>query len=149
MIKRIDLKNSQQTKELLFLQICAYRVEAWLIDYADIPPLKDTIETLQQTDELFYGVYDQNELCGAISIKIHQNTMDIHRLVVHPKKFKKGYAQILLDFIEKEFIVERIIVSTGCKNLPAVSFYKKNKFVFVQEELVEDGLMLCYFEKLI
>ncbi|MER2040523.1 GNAT family N-acetyltransferase [Desemzia incerta] len=149
MIKKIDLKNSEQAKEVLQLQISAYKVEAELIEYDAIPPLKDTIETLQQTDELFYGIYEQNELFGAISIKIDHHIMDIHRLVVHPKNFRKGYAQMLLDFIEKEFIVDKIIVSTGCKNLPAVSFYKKNQFRLVREALIENRLKLCYFEKLI
>jgi GNAT superfamily N-acetyltransferase len=40
--------------------------------------------------------------------------MDIHRLMVHPKHFRKGIAKLLLEFIESnEEDIETIIVSTG------------------------------------
>ncbi|WP_157059235.1 GNAT family N-acetyltransferase [Viridibacillus arvi] len=42
--------------------------------------------------------------------------MDIHRLIVHPKYFRKGIAKMLLDFIECNIEgIKTIIVTTGSK----------------------------------
>ena len=47
---------------------------------------------------------------------------------IHPNHFRKGIAQLLLNFIETKLQVETLKVATGSKNIPAVSFYKKNGF---------------------
>ena len=73
--------------------------------------------------------------------------VDIHRLIVHPNHFRKGIAQLLLNFIETKFEVETIKVATGSKNIPAVSFYKKNGFQNIKEVIVNEQLSLTFFEK--
>ena len=124
MIKKIDITNSKLAKEVLNIQIPSYKVEAEIIDFYEIPPLNDTVETLQQCGETFFGYYLSEKLCGVISIKTEKNVMDIHRLIVHPKYFRKGIAKMLLDFIESNIEgIETIIVSTGSENTPATYFY--------------------------
>ncbi|GAE37466.1 GNAT family N-acetyltransferase [Halalkalibacter akibai] len=95
----------------------------------------------------FVGYYVNEELCGAISIKVVDREVDIYRLIVHPNHFRKGIAQLLLNFIERKFDVKTIKVATGSKNEPAVSFYKKNGFQNTKEVMVGDQLSLTYFEK--
>ena len=112
-----------------------------------IPPLKDTVYTLQHCGETFFGYYENEKLCGVISIKVGDDEVDIHRLIVHPNHFRKGIAQLLLNFIETKFEVETIKVATGSKNTPAVSFYKKNGFQNIQEIIVNEQLSLTFFEK--
>ena len=56
MIKKIDITNPIFAKEVLNVQIPAYKVEAEIIDYYDIPPLRDTVETLQQSQETFFNL---------------------------------------------------------------------------------------------
>lgn len=151
LIKEIDIRNRELAKEVLEVQIPSYMVEAEIIGSSDIPPLKDTIDTLQQCGETLFGYYIEEELCGAISIKVEKGEIDIHRLIVHPDHFRKGIAQRLLDFIEcniecKEEI-ETIKVSTGSKNNPAVSLYIKNGFHKVDEVRVNKQLSLTIFEK--
>lgn len=148
MIKEIDMTNSKFANEVLNVQLLSYKVEAELIDFFELPPLKDTVESLQQSGEVFYGFYIKEELSGIISIKIEEGVMDIHRLFVHPKDFRKGIARKLLDFVQnirKEF--QTIIVSTGSKNTPAINFYKKNGFVQKKEIMVDEGLTLTMLEK--
>lgn len=148
MIKKIDITNPRFAEEVLNIQIPSYMVEAEIIDFYEIPPLKDTVETLQQCRETFFGYYISEELCGAISIKVEKDVMDIHRLIVHPKYFRKGIAKMLLDFIESQFEgIETIIVSTGSKNTPAVNFYEKNGFSKIGETRVNERLSLTAFKK--
>ena len=90
MIKKFDITDIESTKEVLNIQMLSYKIEAEIIHYYDIPPLKDTIQSLQQCGEVFFGYYLNKELCGVISIKTEDRIIDIHRLMVHPKYFRKG-----------------------------------------------------------
>ncbi len=143
----MTISNKKDAEELLNVQIPSYMVEAEIIGSYEIPPLKDTVSTLQQCDETFFGYYENRELCGAISIKVDGKEVDIHRLIVHPNHFRKGIAQLLLNYIEKIDEVETILVATGSKNTPAVRFYKKNGFQEIKEVKVNDQLSLTFFEK--
>ena len=148
MIKKIDITYPELAKEVLNIQIPSYKVEAEIINFYEIPPLKDTVNTLQQCGETFYGCYLNEELCGIISIKVKKDVIDIHRLMVHPNHFRKGIAKMLLDFIESNMEgFETIIVSTGSKNAPAVTFYLKNGFSKVEETRVTERLTLASFKK--
>ena len=109
-------------------------MEAELIGFYDIPPLKDTIDTIIQCDEVFYGYYADDVL-------------DIYRVAVHPEYFRKGIARQLIQFIEDmNKGIERIIVSTGLKNQPAVSLYLKLGFRKVREAEVAEGVYVVCFE---
>ncbi|MDF2653249.1 MAG: family acetyltransferase [Paenibacillus sp.] len=148
MIKNIDITEPKMANDVLKVQIPSYQVEAKIIDYYDIPPLEDTVETLQACNEIFFGYYIHEELCGAIAIKIEKNVIDIHRLIVSPKHFRKGIANSLLAFIENNYQdIKTIIVSTGAKNVPAVNFYLKNGFTKIGEIRVNERLTLASFQK--
>lgn len=148
MIKKIDITNPKLAEEVLNVQLLSYKVEAELIGCYDIPPLKDTVSTLQRCGETFYGCYVDGELGGVISIKVEERLIDIHRLMVHPKHFRKGIARRLLEFIESNGDGdETLIVSTGSKNAPAIYFYEKSGFVKTGEVKVMEGLLITSFEK--
>ncbi|MFX3633410.1 MAG: GNAT family N-acetyltransferase [Candidatus Pristimantibacillus sp.] len=148
MITELAITKPDVAKAVLDVQLPSYRIEAQIIDYEEIPPLKDTVETLQQCGESFYGYYAGNELTGVISFKIEEDVIDIHRLVVHPNHFRQGIAKKLLDYVEGLKIKRnKIIVSTGTKNTPAVNFYLKNGFVIVKEIKVSEQLSLTSLEK--
>lgn len=148
MIKIVDITNPKFAKLVLNVQIPSYKIEAEIIDFYEIPPLKDTVETLQQCGETFFGYFLSEELCGAISIKVEKDVIDIHRLIVHPKYFRKGIAKKLLDFIEGNLEgIKTILVSTGSKNTPAVNFYEKNGFSKIGETRVNERLSLTSFKK--
>ncbi|MFO1444150.1 GNAT family N-acetyltransferase [Bacillus sp. Bva_UNVM-123] len=147
MIKIIDISLKDIARDVLNIQIPSYKVEAEIIGTDEIPPLKDTVETLQVCKETFFGYYEDKELCGAISLKIEDNVVDIHRLIVHPTHFRKGVAQKLLNYVSSNFESEKIIVATGSKNMPAVRFYEKNGFKKIREVTVNETLSLTFFEK--
>lgn len=147
MIKIIDISVKDNAMDVLNIQIPSYMVEAEIIGTNEIPPLKDTVETLQECGEVFFGYYVDEDLCGAISLKIENNVLDIHRLIVHPTHFRKRIAQKLLNFVTNNYEVKKIKVATGSKNTPAVSFYIKNGFENIKEVKVNENLSLTFFEK--
>ncbi|MDM5249937.1 GNAT family N-acetyltransferase [Lysinibacillus sp. G4S2] len=147
MIKLIDISNRNNANDVLSIQIPSYEVEAKIIGYSEIPPLKDTVETLQKCEEIFFGYYENTELCGAISLKVDDNVANIHRLIVHPNHFRKGIAQLLVNFAISNFDVKKVEVATGSKNTPAVNFYLKNGFEKTKEVTVNEQLSLTFFEK--
>ncbi|HYK74939.1 MAG TPA: GNAT family N-acetyltransferase [Pseudoneobacillus sp.] len=148
MIGKLDITNPIVAEKVLNVQIPSYRVEAELIGFYELPPLKDTVETLRQCGEMFFGYFLNKELCGVISVRVEQNVLDIHRLIVHPQHFRKGIANALMEFIQNKFEnVESIIVSTGAKNTPAVTFYEKNGFLKTEEIKINENLILQTFKK--
>jgi len=147
LIKLIDISNRNNANDVLSIQIPSYEVEAKIIGYSEIPPLKDTVETLQKCEEIFFGYYENTELCGAISLKVDDNVANIHRLIVHPNHFRKGIAQLLVNFAISNFDVKKVEVATGSKNTPAVNFYLKNGFEKTKEVTVNEQLSLTFFEK--
>ncbi len=147
-IKNLDITNQDIAKDVLEVQIPAYKVEAEIIQFFDLPPLKDTVESLANCGETFIGFYHDGELCGVISYKVENSVIDIHRLVVHPGHFRKGIARRLLDFVEKSFDDSySYIVSTGAKNSPALAFYEKNGFTKTNEIQITEGLSIACFRK--
>ncbi len=148
MIKPINMMLKANTTRVLALQIPAYQKEAELIGFFDLPPLKDTVETLKTCGETFYGYYEKEVLCGVVSFKIGQDFLDIHRLMVHPQHFRKGIAGKLLDFVTShEKNITKLIVATGSENFPALKLYQKYGFQKSEEFKTAEGLSITTFEK--
>lgn len=148
MIRKIDLKNREEVFLLLDLQSMSYVVEARLIGFHDIPPLHDTIHSLQQSEETFYGYFIEGQLVGAISFKKIGDLADICRLMVHPDHFRKGIASSLLRFLEKSSDgIRRLTVMTGAKNAPAIKLYRKLGFIEVEQNNVVPGVPMVVFNK--
>ncbi|MBG9550417.1 GNAT family N-acetyltransferase [Cytobacillus firmus] len=149
MIKEINIKDRKAAEQVLSVQLPAYKIEAEIIGYPDLPPLKDSADSLRTTGETFFGYFTGEKLCGAISFKEKNDVLDIHRLIVHPEHFRKGIAQKLLNYIGRRPIIKKMIVTTGSKNTPAVAFYLKNGFKEVEMIKINDLLTITAFEKLL
>lgn len=151
-------KNDQGTRynganiaeQVLKLQIPSYQSEAKLIHFFELPPLKDTVESLQHCREIFYGCFIKRELAGVISFKKTKNVLDIHRLFVSPAHFRKGIASSLIRFVETfDRNIYEILVATAANNTPAVKFYLKNGYVETGKHHISDQLSLSVFKKII
>ncbi|KOA19174.1 acetyltransferase (GNAT) family protein [Clostridium homopropionicum DSM 5847] len=150
MIEKLNLKNLETAKHVLELQIASYKIEAEIIGFYEIPTLKDTIESLMECDEVFYGCYKDNVLAGVISYKISENVVDIHRVAVHPLFFKMGIADKLINFVEGlERNINKIVVCTGKKNMPAIGLYNKNGYKEKNDIEVSKDIYITEFEKVI
>jgi ribosomal protein S18 acetylase RimI-like enzyme len=141
--------------ELLAMQLASYRVEAELIGFEGIPPLKDGIQSLREAKETFIGCFQEEEetqkqeLVGAISYMRNGNVTDICRMIVHPNHFREGIAKCLLRHLINEQCrkgTSRFVVSTGAANLPAVSLYKSFGFQERRVMTIAPNITLTSFE---
>jgi ribosomal protein S18 acetylase RimI-like enzyme len=144
MIRQLDVMDKKIATNILDVQMPAYRVEASIIGFDEIPPLSDTIDTLQMSKETFYGYYEMDVLVGVIGIQLFEQMLDIHRLVVHPDYFRRGIGRELLAFVVKEFEnqVTQIQVHTGTKNYPAKNLYNRFGFKEVEQIVISPALSL-------
>ncbi len=148
MIKKLDLKDPATAFMVLELQTISYSIEARMINFYNIPPLNDTIDSLLCCDEIFYGYFAEEQLAGLISYKQSDTLIDIFRLAVHPEFFRRGIADSLIDFILNiKSVSNKVIVSTGKENIPAVNLYLKKGFHKVRDSEIATGIYITEFEK--
>ncbi|MGZ4160248.1 MAG: GNAT family N-acetyltransferase [Neobacillus sp.] len=148
MINIIDFQNKRLVQVLYELQKASYLVEASLIGFFGIPPLKESLEELMECDETFLGYFEGKELTGALAYTIDEEELTICRMFVHPNHFRKGIAKKLLSVLEEIHPELPVLkVSTGKDNLPAKRLYFKNGFQLVRDMEVVPGLFISLFEK--
>ncbi|WP_150276017.1 GNAT family N-acetyltransferase [Paenibacillus tepidiphilus] len=150
MITRLDLQDDYTVDQLWSLQHKAYRLEAELIGFREIPPLLETREILRSAREAFYGRHDeQEELLGAVAVlEETPGSLTVTRMMVNPECFRQGVAGSLLEYLFAEYSeMKQFIVSTGKLNAPAVALYTKYGFVPVSAEEVAPGVELIEFHR--
>jgi ribosomal protein S18 acetylase RimI-like enzyme len=147
MIKKIDFRDKELVKELFLLQKLAYKVEADLIGFPEIPALMESIEGLQNCGEEFLGFFEDKDIVGAASYTVEGGVADICRMVVHPGHFRKGIACELLKAVEQESGCLRYSVSTGRDNAPAIGLYLKNGYNWSRDVEIGPNFFMSFFEK--
>lgn len=125
--------------ELLAVQRAAYLVEAALIGSFAIPALGDTLDTLIAAGLSWSGVRDESGLLGAVGIAVHANVVDIDRLVVAPRAFRRGVGTALVRHVLAH-AGRDVTVSTGQANASARALYERCGFVVQRHVEVEHGL---------
>jgi ribosomal protein S18 acetylase RimI-like enzyme len=144
----LDLSEQATAEALLALQRRAYAIEAELIASDAIPPLHETLAELQASGETFLGARVEGELAGAISWRFVDGTLDIHRLVVDPRRSRQGIGSALVRAaIAAEPDADRAIVQTGAENAPACALYLREGFEYVDDIDVGRGLRVSRFRK--
>ena len=128
----LDLSDEAIARSVLELQRESYAVEAGLIGSDGIPQLTETLEELQAARLDWLGTFDEGGLTGAVSWKVlGDGTVDIHRLVVAPRAFRRGVASALLDELDGRYPDRPTLVSTGRDNEPARELYRRRGFTVV------------------
>jgi ribosomal protein S18 acetylase RimI-like enzyme len=149
-IQVLNLQSDSIAQRVLAIQQASYAIEAELIGTQNIPPLHDTVESLQKTEELFYGYWVDETIAGLIAITYEDGTLDICRMAVHPDYFRRRIASALLTFaLSAHPDATRTIVATGARNDPAKQLYLRHGFTQTGEQEVEPGVLIAFFEKVI
>jgi ribosomal protein S18 acetylase RimI-like enzyme len=144
----LDLADEAIARSVLALQRESYAVEAALIGSDGIPQLTETLEELRAAGLDWLGTFDEAGLTGAVSWKLlDDGTVDIHRLVVAPRAFRRGVASGLLDALDARFPERPMLVSTGRDNGPAQELYRRRGFTVVREDEAMPGLWVTGLER--
>lgn len=148
MIKPIDIRLHEVAERILRTQIPSYQVEAKLIGFDGIPPLHDTVESLQGCGETFFVYEVEGQSAGAISYEQEGMEVTICRMMVHPDFFRRGIArQLLCHVLEVVASSSFVHVSTGASNEPALALYRSEGFELTEEREVGPGVRLAFLTK--
>lgn len=130
MIRPIDLSAEGVAESVVDIQRAAYRVEADLIGFDDIPPLHEDARQVRQHRLQWLGSWEGDRLVGVIGWTLDDDVCDIDRLAVHPDFARRGHGRALVGKLLKH---RTITVSTGTANAPARRLYESLGFVGVAE----------------
>ncbi|PJW14597.1 GNAT family N-acetyltransferase [Geobacillus sp. Manikaran-105] len=148
MIAELRIADEKMAAMVLRLQRRAYAIEAQLIGSTALPPLHDTIASLQRCGERFFGYCQGGRLVGAIAYERSGPTLHLCRLMVDPDCFRQGIASALLAFvIKQEPSACEMVVTTGSGNTPAIRFYKRHGFQVIEERETPEGIRLTKLVK--
>lgn len=127
--------------ELLGLQRAAYAVEAELLGTDRIPPLHEGLDELRAAPLRWLGAVDDIGLAGAVAWSVIPEGINLERLVVAPRAFRRGLGRRLVAAVQDRAAPgERVTVATGRANVPARRLYEGLGFVAVQHREAEPGL---------
>lgn len=149
-IVRLDLQDEGLLSDLWSLQHKAYRLEAQMIGFHEIPPLMETRDMLRRCAETFYGCFDdEGELLGAVAVTEETpGLLVVCRMMVSPDHFRQGIASALLEHVFQTYgQMDDYAVSTGAKNAPAMALYEKHGFRPFESEEVAPGVILIEFRR--
>jgi ribosomal protein S18 acetylase RimI-like enzyme len=147
-LERLDLARGEIALAVLELQRRAYQLEADLIGSDEIPPLHESLDELQTSGETFLGGFVGGTLVGAISWRVKDGLLDLHRLVVDPSHVRAGIGSALVRAaLAAEPEAERAIVQTGAANEPAKRLYCREGFEEIDDIEVAPGLRVTRFAR--
>lgn len=147
MIKKLQHKDLDTSRQIYSLFQLSYTVEAELLGANDFPPLKRPLESYLKSRNDFYGYYANNEIAGVIEIELTVNHVSINSLVVKPIFFRRGIGRKLLEFIFNRFDSKSFIVETGVQNKPAIQLYKKLGFKEIKQWNTDFGIRKVLLSK--
>lgn len=147
-IVKADYKD---LSEILKLQYLAYQSEAALFGTDDIPPLKETLEEVQEeynSGVVLKMVSDDDSIIGSVRARENNGTVYIGKLMVHPNYRGRGYGTTLLNEIEKYFTSTRFELFTSTRSEDNIRLYEANGYKKFKQEAVTDELIFVYMEKM-
>jgi GNAT superfamily N-acetyltransferase len=113
---------------VLTVQRAAYAIEAELIGYPDLPPLRETLAGLQATAEEIWLCSEGDELVGVVGLEHGAEEMVVARLFVAPAWFRRGVGSALVEHALQQARGRRVRVGTGARNAPALALYERFGF---------------------
>lgn len=141
----IDVTDPAVASRVVEIQRAAYAVEAALIGYDDIPPLRESAADVAiRTDLEWVGSHEGERLVGIVGWSLSDGTVHIDRMAVHPDCARLGHGSALLTAIPAS---HDAIVSTGADNSPARAFYERHGFSWTGDREVVPGLVISNYER--
>jgi len=137
-------------EELLVLQKLAYRSEAEIYNDFSIPPLVQTLESMEEDlkDHLFLKAVIDGRIIGSVRANSKEGTCYIGRLIVHPDVQNRGVGTRLMDEIEKIFNgCRRFELFTGDRSERNLQLYQKRGYLIFKTAKMTDQTNIVFLEK--
>jgi GNAT superfamily N-acetyltransferase len=134
--------------ELVALQRVAYAVEERLIGHP-IPVAADDPDALAAAGLRWWGCRDAQDggLLGAVAVRETAALLDVERLFVAPRAFRRGIGAALVAHVVTHAGGRRVIVATGQDNAPARALYERAGFAVVGRAEVEPDLWVTHYAR--
>jgi len=146
----IEKATVLDAEELLTLQKLAYRSEAEIYNDFNIPPLVQTLESIQKDleDQFFLKAMISERIIGSVRAYAQGTTCYIGRLIVHPDFQNRGIGKRLMNEIETNFNqCERFELFTGDRSERNIYLYKKLGYKIFKTANITDRTTIVYLEK--
>lgn len=151
MIHKIQLAQRTDLPEILQLQKECYLSEAELYNDFTIPPLLQTIESMNEefdSNWLFLKITYKDEIIATGRGITEGDTTHIAKLAVKKGFQNQKLGQALLHEIEARLNnCSRYELFTGYKSERNIHLYKKNGYAAFKTEFIHDNLSLVFMEK--
>jgi len=137
-------------KEILELQYLAYQSEAKLLNNFEIPPLKQTLDEVEQEYDngiILKATSESEKIIGSVRAYVENDTAYIGKLIVHPEKQGQGIGTRLLQQIERGCAAERYELFTSDKSVRIIRLYEHLGYVKFKEQSISSKLNLVFLEK--
>ena len=146
----ITKATKEDLSEILQLQYLSYQSEAILLNNFDIPPLKQTLQEVQNEYDngtILKVLDDNNRIIGSVRGYIENGTLYIGKLFVHPFWQGKGIGTKLLKEIEHTCPHNRCELFTSSKSAKNLQLYEQVGYEIFKQQEVSNELTFIYLEK--
>jgi ribosomal protein S18 acetylase RimI-like enzyme len=146
----IEKATVSDAEELLALQKLAYRSEAEIYNDFGIPPLIQTLESMEEDfkNQLFLKTLLDGRIIGSVRAYSKEGTCYIGRLIVHPDFQNRGIGTRLMNDIERIFKgCKRFELFTGDKSEGNLRLYQKLGYRIFKASKITDQTNIVSLEK--
>jgi ribosomal protein S18 acetylase RimI-like enzyme len=146
----IERAMISDAEEILVLQKLAYRSEAEIYNDFNIPPLVQTLESIEKDfeNQYFLKAVMDGKIIGSVRAYTKEGTCYIGRLIVHPDFQNRGIGTDLMNEIERIFnTCRRFELFTGDKSERNLYFYQKLGYKIFKKAKITDQTNIVFLEK--
>jgi ribosomal protein S18 acetylase RimI-like enzyme len=147
MIRKLEHSVKVNAEEIRNVFQVSYKIEAKLLGAKNFPPLSRSIQSFSNSENDFFGYYEEEKLIAVIEMKKELESMLIQSLVVHPGFFRRGIARKLIEFILRKSDSNQFAVETGKDNNPARKLYESFGFQLVKTYNAEENIIKVRYHK--
>ncbi|MDR0272839.1 MAG: GNAT family N-acetyltransferase [Clostridiales bacterium] len=135
--------------QILSLQKLAYQSEAILVNDFSIPPLTQTLESIENDYKsgIILKAADENIIIGSVRGKKIGDTAYFGKLIVNPDFQNRGIGTKLLLAVEKYFPKMRYGIFTSNLSEKNLAIYQKNGYIEFKREKYSDNFDFVFLYK--